>query len=216
MAAKLARLRERGVDRWDLSALPANRLKMLARLDRRYTNQALQPTVRDATYVLDEILDNETDLTVLEHTTDHAGYTDLVFGLFDPLGMRFSPRLQDLGDPRIYQAAGGLTNDFERRACSGAGSTSTGSRRGGTRTSRRWSRSGRRSCSRRARTGGGRSRRTPGCRGSGASAPRGGTERFRKTVEARYAGERATRMVERAEQIAGVFQVKLGLWETLS
>ena len=41
------------------------------------------------------------------------------------------------------------------------------------------------------------------------------TRRFRRTVEARYAGERATRMVERAEQIAGVFQVKLGLWTVL-
>ncbi len=42
VAAKLAWLRERGVGGWDLSALPANRLKMLARLGRRYTNQALQ------------------------------------------------------------------------------------------------------------------------------------------------------------------------------
>ena len=41
------------------------------------------------------------------------------------------------------------------------------------------------------------------------------TRRFRRTVEARYAGERATLMVARAEQVAGVFQVKLGLWEPL-
>ena len=41
-------------------------------------------------------------------------------------------------------------------------------------------------------------------------------DRFRATVGARYAGPRASRMVARAEQIAGVFQVKLGLWETLS
>jgi hypothetical protein len=30
-------------------------------------------TVRDATYVLDAILDNETELTILEHATDTAG-----------------------------------------------------------------------------------------------------------------------------------------------
>lgn len=38
--------------------------------------------------------------------------------------------------------------------------------------------------------------------------------RFHATVDARYAGARATLMKQRAEQIAGVFQVKLGLWET--
>ena len=65
-------------------------------------------------YILDEILDNETDLTILDHTSDHAGYTDLVFSLFDLLGMRFSPRLRDLGDTRIYRARGTLIDDFER------------------------------------------------------------------------------------------------------
>lgn len=80
----------------------------------QYGTKVVSTTVRDATYVLDEILDNETDLAVLEHTTDHAGYTDLVFGLFDLLGMRFSPRLRDLGDTRLYRVTGGLTEDFER------------------------------------------------------------------------------------------------------
>lgn len=36
--------------------------------------------------------------------------------------------------------------------------------------------------------------------------------RFRRTVDAHFAGENAERMKARAEQIAGVFQVKLGLW----
>ena len=56
-----------------------------------------------STYVLDAILDNETDLTILEHTTDTAGYTDIVFCLFDLLGMQFSPRLRDLGDRQLYK-----------------------------------------------------------------------------------------------------------------
>jgi TnpA family transposase len=51
--------------------------------------------------VLDEILDNETELPILEHTTDTAGYTDLVFALFDLLGLQFSPRLRDIGDQRL-------------------------------------------------------------------------------------------------------------------
>lgn len=38
--------------------------------------------------------------------------------------------------------------------------------------------------------------------------------RFHATVDARFAGERADQMKRSAEQIAGVFQVKLGLWES--
>jgi TnpA family transposase len=59
--------------------------------------------MRDATFVLDEILDNETELPILEHTTDTAGYTEIVFALFDLLGLQFSPRIRDLGDQRLYR-----------------------------------------------------------------------------------------------------------------
>ena len=76
----------------------------------QYGTKVISATVRDATYILDEILDNETELTILEHTSDHEGYTDLVFGLFDLLGMRFSPRIKDLGGARLYR----LRDDFER------------------------------------------------------------------------------------------------------
>ena len=56
----------------------------------QYGTKVIPATVRDATYVLDAILDNETELTILEHTTDTAGYTELVFALFDLLGMQFA------------------------------------------------------------------------------------------------------------------------------
>ena len=69
----------------------------------QYGTKVIPTTIRDATYVLDEILDNETELTILEHTTDTAGYTDLVFGLFDLLGLQFSPRLADLADKKLYR-----------------------------------------------------------------------------------------------------------------
>jgi TnpA family transposase len=69
----------------------------------QYGTKVISSTVRDATYVLDEILDNETELSIVEHTTDTAGYTDLVFALFDLLGMQFSPRIRDLGDRRLYR-----------------------------------------------------------------------------------------------------------------
>jgi TnpA family transposase len=48
-------------------------------------------------------LDNETELTILEHATDTAGYTDIVFALFDLLGMQFAPRLRDIGDQQLYR-----------------------------------------------------------------------------------------------------------------
>ena len=35
----------------------------------QYGTKVISTTVRDATYVLDEILDNETELTIREHTT---------------------------------------------------------------------------------------------------------------------------------------------------
>ena len=69
----------------------------------QYGTKVIPATSRDATYVLDEILDNETELEVVEHTTDTAGYTDLVFALFDLLGMRFAPRIRDSGSSVLYK-----------------------------------------------------------------------------------------------------------------
>ena len=59
-------------------------------------------TIRDATYVLDGLLDNETELPLFEHTTDTAGYTEKIFAFFDGLGFLFSPRIRDLNDQHIY------------------------------------------------------------------------------------------------------------------
>jgi TnpA family transposase len=69
----------------------------------QYGTKPTPSTVRDATYVLDEILDNETELEIQEHTTDTAGFTEIVFALFDLLGLQFSPRLRDLGDQQLYR-----------------------------------------------------------------------------------------------------------------
>ncbi len=69
----------------------------------QYGSKVISSTVRDATYVLDEILDNQTDLPILEHTTDTAGYTGIVFALFHLLGLQFAPRIRDLGAQRWYR-----------------------------------------------------------------------------------------------------------------
>ncbi len=47
--------------------------------------------MRDATFVLDAILDNETDLPLMEHATDTAGFSEILFALFDLLGLFYNP-----------------------------------------------------------------------------------------------------------------------------
>ena len=69
----------------------------------QFGSKAIPSTMRDATYVLDALLDNETDLDIGEHTTDTAGYTELVFGLFGLLGLTFTPRIKDLADQQLYR-----------------------------------------------------------------------------------------------------------------
>ena len=69
----------------------------------QYGTRIIPTTVREATHVLDVIFDNETDLEIEEHTTDTAGYTDLVFGLFDMTGLTFSPRIRDIADQRLWR-----------------------------------------------------------------------------------------------------------------
>ncbi|GAB3639212.1 hypothetical protein GCM10027422_48030 [Hymenobacter arcticus] len=56
--------------------------------------------------MLDEVLGNETDVVIVEHATDTHGYTDLVFGLFDLLGLQYSPRLRDIGDQKRCRIRG--------------------------------------------------------------------------------------------------------------
>jgi TnpA family transposase len=68
----------------------------------QYGTKFVPVTVRDATYVLDELCNNETELPIREHTTDTAGATEIIFALFDLLGFRFAPRLRDLNDRRLF------------------------------------------------------------------------------------------------------------------
>ena len=67
----------------------------------QWGSKPIPSMIRDATYVLDAILDNETELPLYEHTTDTAGYTERIFAFFDCLGYLFSPRIRDLGDQNI-------------------------------------------------------------------------------------------------------------------
>lgn len=68
----------------------------------QYGTKFVPVTVRDSTYVLDELCNNETELPIREHTTDTAGATEIIFALFDLLGFRFAPRLRDLSERRLF------------------------------------------------------------------------------------------------------------------
>jgi len=73
-----------------------------------YYTKVIHTNSRDATHILDGLLNNETDLNIQEHYTDTAGYTDQVFGLTHLLGFRFAPRIRDLSDSKLF-----LFNDSE-------------------------------------------------------------------------------------------------------
>jgi TnpA family transposase len=58
---------------------------------------------REALYVLDGLLENNTILRLREHYTDTHGFTEHIFGLCYLLGYSFMPRLRDLADQRLYK-----------------------------------------------------------------------------------------------------------------
>jgi len=63
----------------------------------------IECTDRDAGFVLDGILYNESDLELEEHYTDTHGYTEINFAAFAMLGRRFCPRIRGLGKQRLYR-----------------------------------------------------------------------------------------------------------------
>lgn len=68
-----------------------------------YYSTPIACTDRDAPYVLDGLLYNESDLPLHEHYTDTHGYTENNFAAFAMLGRRFAPRIRGLQKQRIYR-----------------------------------------------------------------------------------------------------------------
>ncbi|GGJ59921.1 hypothetical protein GCM10008938_52550 [Deinococcus roseus] len=60
-------------------------------------------TMRDSLFVLDGLLEQNTELQPKRITSDTHGYSDIVFGLYRLLGYQFSPRLADLTDQRFWR-----------------------------------------------------------------------------------------------------------------
>jgi TnpA family transposase len=68
-----------------------------------FGTQIIVSTERDATFTLDEILGNTTELPLLEHTTDSHGQTLATFAMFDLVGRRLSPRIAKLTEKQLYR-----------------------------------------------------------------------------------------------------------------
>ncbi len=69
----------------------------------QYASKVVSATVRDATHTLDGILDNHTVLPIEEHTTDTHGYTEMIFGAYDLVGLHFWPWIRDLDRQQLYR-----------------------------------------------------------------------------------------------------------------
>ena len=67
-----------------------------------FHNKVIAANAGEAAYVIDGLLDHESQLDIKEHATDTAGAVDHVFGLCHLLGFRFAPRIRDLNERRLY------------------------------------------------------------------------------------------------------------------
>jgi TnpA family transposase len=83
-----------------------------------FHNIVVPGTLRDSLFILEGLLEQESDLNPRELMTDTAGASAIVFGLFWMLGYQFSPRLADIGGARFWridpQADCGPLNDVSR------------------------------------------------------------------------------------------------------
>lgn len=68
-----------------------------------FSTKIISCSPREALYVLDGLLENNTILKIREHTTDTHGYTEIVFALCHLLGFYFMPRIRDLKDQKLYR-----------------------------------------------------------------------------------------------------------------
>ncbi|MEM9449538.1 MAG: Tn3 family transposase [Cyanobacteria bacterium P01_E01_bin.6] len=68
-----------------------------------FSTEVISCSPREALYVLDGLLENNTILKIREHTTDTHGYTEIIFALCHLLGFYFMPRIRDLKDQQLYK-----------------------------------------------------------------------------------------------------------------
>jgi TnpA family transposase len=68
-----------------------------------FSTKVISCSPREALYVLDGLLENNTILKPRKHTTDTDGYTEIIFALCYLLGYEFMPRIRDLKDQQLYR-----------------------------------------------------------------------------------------------------------------
>jgi hypothetical protein len=71
-----------------------------------FGTKVIPASAREGLFALDEIFalrDRDSELAIAGHTTDTAGFTDLLFGVYDVVGLGFSPRIRDLADQRLWR-----------------------------------------------------------------------------------------------------------------
>ena len=78
-------------------------LNYMSDLSTGFHGMVVPGTLRDSLFLLDGLLENKTSLDPKEVTSDTAGYSDVIFGLFFLLGYQFSPRLADAGEARFWR-----------------------------------------------------------------------------------------------------------------
>ena len=69
-----------------------------------FNTKVIAANASEAPHVLDGLMHHESSLEIREHYTDTAGAIEHVFGLCGLLGFKFSPRIRDLADRRLYVA----------------------------------------------------------------------------------------------------------------
>jgi TnpA family transposase len=68
-----------------------------------FNTKVISCSPREALYVLDGLLENNTILKPKAHTTDTHGYTEIIFALCHLLGFYFMPRIRDLKKQQLYK-----------------------------------------------------------------------------------------------------------------
>lgn len=67
-----------------------------------FNTEILSCAVREAAYVLDGLLDNQNISRPFEHSTDTAGFTEVLFALCYLLGISFQPHFRDIKNQQLY------------------------------------------------------------------------------------------------------------------
>jgi TnpA family transposase len=72
-----------------------------------FSTQAISCAEREALYVLNGLLEHDTDLDIQQHFTDTHGFTEQLFGLCYLLGFSFMPRIKNFKKQDLYHPGDG-------------------------------------------------------------------------------------------------------------